>query len=110
VVWQRRLAGFSGEEQKDLREQFGDVWFQLATLLGHADPATTRDCYLEPFTGLEVDYLLGLLDKTEQAAIDQLVQSAGTSTGRTLVALLPPGVDAIAERLDEPGRHDHGRG
>jgi hypothetical protein len=65
---------------------------------------------LEPFTGLEVDYLLGLLDETEQAAIDQLVQSAGTSTGRTLDALLPPGVDAIAERLDEPGHHDHGRG
>jgi integrase len=42
VVWDRRLDGFTDEEMKDLREQFGDIWYQLATLLGHADPATTR--------------------------------------------------------------------
>ena len=67
-------GGLHRAEKRDLRDQFGDVWFQLATLLGHADPAVTRDCYLEPFTGLQVDYLMSLLDEDEHAAIDQLVR------------------------------------
>lgn len=106
VVWHQRLAGFSAEEQRDLRDQFGDVWFQLATLLGHADPATTRDYYLEPFTGLEVDYLLSLLDDTEQATIDQLVRAAGMISGRTLAAVMTPTASAIAAHLDAAGTDD----
>ena len=48
VVWQQRLDGFTVEELKDLRDQFGDVWYQLAALLGHSSPQTTRDYYLNP--------------------------------------------------------------
>jgi hypothetical protein len=103
MVWDHRLEGFSEAERKDLRDQFGDIWYQLATLLGHADPATTRTYYLEPFTGLDVDYLMSVLDDGEQAAIDALVRAAGMAGGRTLAAITLPGAQAIACCLDEGG-------
>jgi hypothetical protein len=84
VVWQQRLDGFTGVELQDLRAQFGDVWHQLATLLGHADPATTRDYYLEPFTGLQVDYLLALLNEDERDGVDALVRAVVAGSGRVL--------------------------
>jgi integrase len=90
VVWEQRLEGFSAEEVKDLRDVFGDLWFQLATLLGHADPATTRDIYLEPFTGLQVDYLMALLDEEERAGVDALVRAVAADTGRTLTGAVRP--------------------
>jgi hypothetical protein len=64
VVWSQQLEGFTEKEKRDLREQFGDVWFQLATLLGHSSPEVTKDWYLEPFTGLQVDYVFSLLPRS----------------------------------------------
>jgi hypothetical protein len=87
VAWEQRIAGFSSEEMKDLRDQFGDIWYQLAALLGHRDPMTTRDVYLEPFTALEVDYLMSLLDGEEKDAVDLLVAGVGAGTGRVLPAV-----------------------
>jgi integrase len=84
VVWDPMLEGFTTEEQRDLRDQFGDVWFQLATLLGHADPSTTKEHYLEPFNRLQVDYLMSLLDGEERTAIDAFVRAVATAGGRTL--------------------------
>ncbi|MGH3533183.1 MAG: site-specific integrase [Pseudonocardiaceae bacterium] len=86
VVWEQRLAGFSSEEMKDLRDQFGDIWYQLATLLGHRDPMTARNVYLEPFTALEVDYLMSLLDGEEKDAVDAVVAAVASDTGRVLPA------------------------
>lgn len=103
VVWDHRLEGFSEEERRDLRDQFGDIWYQLATLLGHADPATTRTYYLEPFTGLDVNYLMSVLDDGERTAIDALARAAGMAGGKTLAAITPPGAQAIACYLDEDG-------
>ena len=95
VVWQPRVEGFTDEELKDLRAQFGDIWFQLSTLLGHADPATTREIYLEPFASLEVDYLMSLLDGEEQQAVNALVRAVAAGGGRTLTGQRPPsGEDA----------------
>jgi integrase len=103
VVWDHRLEGFSAAEKRDLRDQFGDIWYQLATLLDHADPATTRTYYLEPFTGLDVDYLMSVLDDGERAAVDALARAAGMAGGKTLAAITPPGAQAIACYLDEDG-------
>jgi hypothetical protein len=89
VVWEHRVEGFTEEELKDLREQLGDIWYQLATLLGHASPSTTRDHYLEPFTGLQVDYLMSLLDEDEQAGVDALVRSVAADSGRVLTGTQP---------------------
>jgi len=37
---------------------FGDPWTLVQTLLGHTNPQTTRDIYLEPVSGLQVDLFL----------------------------------------------------
>jgi hypothetical protein len=87
VVWEHRLEGFTAEEAKDLRDVFGDLWFQLATLLGHADPATTRNVYLEPFCSLQVDYLMSLLDEEETAGVAALVRAVAADSGRVLTGL-----------------------
>ncbi|HEV2639031.1 MAG TPA: hypothetical protein VGX23_28055 [Actinocrinis sp.] len=83
-VWSRQVEGFTQAEVRDLREQFGDVWFQLATLLGHSSPEVTKDWYLEPFTGLQLDYLMALLDEDEQAAVDALLERAVADEPRVL--------------------------
>lgn len=90
AVWEQRVEGFTDEELKDLRDQLGDIWFQLATLLGHSDPATTRDHYLEPFTSLQVDYLMALLDDEERTAVDALVRAVAVEGGRTLTHAIAP--------------------
>lgn len=91
VVWNQRIAGFDDSEVKDLREQFGDLWYQLAALMGHRNPMTTRDIYLEPFAALEVDYLMSLLDAEEAAGVDALVRAVAASSGRVLDAVTAPG-------------------
>ena len=98
VVWEQRIDGFTESEIKDLRYHFGDIWLQLATLMGHADPATTRDIYLEPFTSLRVDYLMSLLDEDEKTGLDALVRAiAADGAGRVLAPADPhsdpPGAD-----------------
>jgi integrase len=90
VVWDQRVEGFTGEELKDLRDQFGDIWFQLAALLGHADPATTRDHYLEPFMSLQVDYLMSLLDEEERTAVTALIRSVAADSRRALAGRVSP--------------------
>ena len=95
LAWDRRLEGFTADEAAELRDMFGDVWFQLATLMGHADPATTRDVYLEPFTSLRLDYLMSLLDEDERAGVDALVRAVAADTGRVLA-----GLPALADGSD----------
>ena len=84
MVWQPSVEGFTAEELADLREQFGDIWYALSTLLGHDDQEVTKDIYLEPFTGLQVDYLMQLLDEDEQPAVDALIRTVARAGGRTL--------------------------
>lgn len=93
VVWNQRVDGFTDTEIRDLREQFGDVWFQLATLLGHSSPEVTKDWYLEPFTGLQLDYLLSLLDDEEQTAVDALLHKVADGSGRVLRSVSLPAAE-----------------
>ena len=87
AVWQRRVVGFTEDETRDLRDQLGDIWYQLATLMGHRDPMTTRGIYLEPFTALEIDYLMGLLDDEETVGVDALLRAVAHEGGRTLTGV-----------------------
>lgn len=89
VVWEQRIEGFTESEIKDLRHHFGDIWLQLATLMGHADPAATRDIYLEPFSALQVDYLMSLLDEDEKAGLDALVRAVAADSGRVMTPADP---------------------
>lgn len=90
VAWEQKVEGFSSEEMKDLRAQFGDIWYQLSTLLGHRNPMTTREIYLEPFTSLEVDYLMSLLDEDETTAVDALLRALAEDGRPVMPAAVPP--------------------
>jgi integrase len=83
VAW-RRMAGLAPQEQRDLRQQMGDVWFLLATLLGHRSADTTREYYLEPFQALEVEHLVALMDADDRAALERLVDQMGAGEPRVL--------------------------
>lgn len=83
AVWQPHLDGFTEQELLDVREMFGGVWYALSLLMGHADPSTTRDTYLEPFTALQVDYLMELLDGDEAKGIEALIRTVAERGGRT---------------------------
>ncbi|MEO3749421.1 integrase [Streptomyces sp. B6B3] len=91
LVWNQRVEGFTDAELREFRDQFGDVWFQLAGLLGHANPQMTRDWYLEPFTALETDYLMALLDEEEHAAVSRLAERIGATSDRVLRRVGPAG-------------------
>ncbi|BAS18693.1 integrase domain protein SAM domain protein (plasmid) [Arthrobacter sp. Hiyo8] len=58
LVWEHRRAGAGSDRMEDFREQFGDTWSLVQTMLGHSDVNTTRNIYLEPFIGLDVEFLL----------------------------------------------------
>lgn len=56
-LFDRRL-GLTPEERKEYRHLFGDPWVMVKELLGHRNLDTTRDTYLIPATGLQIDLLL----------------------------------------------------
>ncbi len=57
-----RLGHLTADEQRDFREEVGDIWHLVQTMLGHRDVETTKQVYLEPFRELEVEYLLAHAD------------------------------------------------
>lgn len=58
LLYEARFAHLDAEEMRDFRAQFGDTWYLVKTLLGHADVSTTMDTYLEPFRDLDVALLI----------------------------------------------------
>lgn len=85
VAWQR-TGMLTEREQRDFRNQLGDVWFLLATLLGHRSVETTREIYLEPFQALQVDQLVALMDADDRSALERLVETIGLGEPRVLTA------------------------
>lgn len=67
-----RRMGITAEERREFRHLFGDPWVLVQTMLGHANLATTRDCYLEPVSGLQVELFLNS-DPAGGSLIDDLV-------------------------------------
>jgi integrase len=53
-----RLGHLTADEQRDFREEIGDVWHLVQTMLGHRNVETTKTVYLGPFRTLEVEALL----------------------------------------------------
>jgi site-specific recombinase XerD len=58
LLYEKRFAHLDAQELRDFRAQFGDTWYLVKTLLGHADVSTTMDVYLEPFRELDVSLLI----------------------------------------------------
>jgi integrase len=85
VGW-HRTSELCLDEQRDLRHQLGDVWFMLATLLGHRSAETTRNTYLEPFQSLQIEQLMALMDSDDRAALERLVAIVADAEPRVLTA------------------------
>lgn len=62
LVQAARLGHLTEDERRDFREQFGDVWHLVQTILGHRTVETTKGVYLEPFRTLDVELLLAHAD------------------------------------------------
>ncbi len=58
LVRSARLGHLSEEERADFREEFGNTWHLVQTMLGHRSVETTKGVYLEPFRTLDVELLL----------------------------------------------------
>lgn len=83
VAW-RRTDMLTKQEQRDFRNQLGDVWFLLATLLGHRSAEVTRSVYLEPFQVLQVEELIALMDADDRESLERLVATVGLGESRVL--------------------------
>ncbi|MGW7363205.1 site-specific integrase [Streptomyces sp. NPDC054841] len=57
-----RLGHLTADEQRDFREEIGNTWHLVQTMLGHRSVETTKEVYLEPFRTLEVETLLAHAD------------------------------------------------
>jgi len=83
VAWHRTNV-LTTKEQRDFRNQLGDVWYLMATLLGHSSAEVTREVYLEPFKALEVEQLIGLMDADDRHALEKLVDVLALGEPRVL--------------------------
>lgn len=62
LVHAARLGHLAADQRQDFREQFGDTWHLVQTMLGHLRVETTKEIYLEPFRTLDVEMLLAHAD------------------------------------------------
>ncbi|WP_406721913.1 site-specific integrase [Streptomyces althioticus] len=62
LVHAARLGHLTEDQRQDFREQFGDTWHLVQTMLGHVRVETTKEVYLEPFRSLDVQMLLAHAD------------------------------------------------
>jgi len=85
VAWQRTDM-LTKQEQRNFRNQLGDVWFLLATLLGHRSAEVTRSVYLEPFQALQIEELIALMDADDRHSLERLVATVGAGEPRVLTA------------------------
>lgn len=68
-----RRMGLTPEERREYRLLFGDPWVLVQTLLGHRSPETTREIYLEPVSGLQVELFLNDDSVHEDLAFSTIV-------------------------------------
>lgn len=70
-VFERRMC-ISSEERREYRMIFGDPWSLVQTLLGHRSSEITRNTYLEPVNGIQIELFLNdTFD--DQSSIDDLL-------------------------------------
>ncbi|MFJ1740037.1 integrase [Streptomyces microflavus] len=57
--------GLSKAERRDFTLLFGDPWWLVKTILGHADVETTKRHYLAPVAHLQLESILAMADATD---------------------------------------------
>ena len=53
-----RRLGLTAAQRRDYEDAYGTVWTMVKDLLGHRSEVTTREIYLEPVRGLQIESLL----------------------------------------------------
>ncbi|MET8428810.1 site-specific integrase [Nocardia sp. NPDC004860] len=81
LVYAKQIGHLDAEETRDFREQFGDTWDLVQTILGHRRVETTKSVYLEPFRNLSVEILLAQVDGLD---VDKFVVEALTGHPRVI--------------------------
>ncbi|MEN2417541.1 hypothetical protein AABB02_05490 [Streptomyces rimosus] len=54
-----RRLGLTPAERLHYEEVYGQAWLMVKDMLGHRSEQVTRDVYLEPVRGLQLESLLG---------------------------------------------------
>lgn len=79
-AFDRRL-GLTPQERREYRMLFGDPFVLVQTMLGHRSLDTTRNIYLEPVNGLQVDLFLNGEDD-EEAPVSSLLSRIAVDAPR----------------------------
>ncbi|MFI0910517.1 integrase [Streptomyces abikoensis] len=58
--------GLSKAERRDFAVLFGDPWWLVKTILGHADVETTKRHYLTPVSHLQLESILAMAETTDE--------------------------------------------
>ncbi|OKK09202.1 integrase [Streptomyces sp. CB02488] len=58
--------GLSKAERRDFALLFGDPWWLVKTILGHADVETTKRHYLAPVSHLQLESILAMAETTDE--------------------------------------------
>ena len=89
-VFERRM-NITADERREYRMIFGDPWSLVQTLLGHRSSEVTREIYLEPVNGIQIDLFLN--DSfDDRVSVDDLLSKISSDSG--LVADLHSGGSA----------------
>ncbi|WP_232534976.1 site-specific integrase [Nocardia terpenica] len=81
LFYAKQIGHLDEEESRDFRDQFGDTWDLVQTVLGHRRVETTRLVYLEPFRSLSVEVLLAHVEGFD---IDRFVADAMATHPRVI--------------------------
>lgn len=81
-VFDRRL-GITPEERKEYRMLFGDPWVLVQNLLGHSSPEITKNVYLEPVKGVQVDLLFSE-DDSNYLSVDEMLRKIASESNMVI--------------------------
>jgi site-specific recombinase XerD len=76
-----RRLGLTPAERRYYEQVYGNVWMLVKDLLGHSSVEVTRNVYLEPVRGLQLDTLL---NDVEDESADDLLTRLAAQTGLIL--------------------------
>lgn len=76
-----RRLGLTPAQRRDYEDAYGTVWTMVKDLLGHRSEVTTREIYLEPVRGLQIE---SLLDDDDNPSNSELFADLARRTGLIL--------------------------
>lgn len=68
--------GITPEERREYRMLFGDPWVLVQTLLGHSNVEITKQVYLEPVEGLQIDLFLNSTGNSFSEDLSKKIRSS----------------------------------